>query len=349
MARLGLAGAGRIGALHAETLHLLGGVDELFIADADPARAAAVATRLGERTVDRVDALLAADLDGLVIAAPTGAHADLAIRAVEAGVSVFCEKPVAGTVEETLGVLQQVEKNDGRVQVGFQRRFDPGFAAVREAVAEGTVGRVHTLRAVTADPAPPPPGYVAVSGGIFRDCSVHDFDAVRWVTGREIVEVYATGSNRGEEFFAEYGDVDTAAAVLRLDDDALAQVSATRYNGAGYDVRFEALGSESSVAAGYDARTPLNSLEAGSGTAWQPSRPVYGGFLDRFREAYVLELEYFVDRLLGLAEPSTSACTVQEALEAVLVAEACEQSRRERRPVLMEQVRARVRMEQVRR
>jgi myo-inositol 2-dehydrogenase/D-chiro-inositol 1-dehydrogenase len=138
--------------------------------------------------------------------------------------------------------------------------------------------------------------------------------------------------------------------VLRLDDDALAQVSATRYNGAGYDVRFEALGSESSVAAGYDARTPLHSLEAAeSAAARQPSPPVYGGFLDRFREAYVLELEYFVDRLLGVAEPSTSACTVQEALEAVLVAEACEQSRRERRPVRMEQVRARVRMEQVRR
>ena len=348
MARLGLAGAGRIGALHAETLHLLAGVDELFIADADPARAAAVAARLGERPVERVEQLLAADLDGLVIAAPTGAHADLIGRAVEAGVSVFCEKPVAGSVEETLAVLQQVEKNDGRVQVGFQRRFDPGFAAVREAVADGTVGRVHTLRAGTADPAPPPPGYVAVSGGIFRDCSVHDFDAVRWVTGREIVEVYATGSNRGEQFFTEYGDVDTAAVVLRLDDDALALVSATRYNGAGYDVRFEALGTEASVAAGYDPRTPLQSLEAEAPTG-RPSRPVYGGFLDRFREAYVLELEYFVDRLLGVAEPSTSACTVPEALEAVRVAEACEQSRRERRPVRMEQVRMQIRMEQVRR
>jgi myo-inositol 2-dehydrogenase/D-chiro-inositol 1-dehydrogenase len=341
MARLGLAGVGRIGALHAETLHLLAGVDELFIADADPVRAESVAARLGEHPLARVDELLAADLDGLVVAAPTGAHADLVLRAVEAGVSVFCEKPVAATVQETLGVLQRVEKNEGRVQVGFQRRFDPGYAAVRGAVADGTVGRVHTLRAGTADPAPPPPGYVAASGGIFKDCSVHDFDAVRWVTGREVVEVYATGSNRGEDFFAACGDVDTAAAVLRLDDDALALVSATRYNGAGYDVRFEALGTASSVAAGYDARTPLRSMEAEAGD-WPPGpppQPAYGGFLERFREAYVRELEYFVDRLLGVAGPSTSACTVQEALEAVYVAEACEQSRRERRPVRIEQVR----------
>lgn len=334
MTRLGLAGVGRIGAFHAETLHRLATVEEVVLADVDPARAQRAADALGPgaRWVSDVDALFASGLDGLVITAQTDAHAALILRGVQAGLPVFCEKPVAAGIDESAEIVRTVGRLGGRVQIGFQRRFDPGYAAARAAVADGSLGWVHTLRGGTLDPAPPPAAFVAASGGIFKDCTVHDFDAVRFVTGREVVEVYATGSNRGEPFFTEYGDVDTAAAVLRLDDDALALVSGTRYNGAGYDVRLEVMGSLGSVSVGLDEQTPLRSAEAG--VPW-PGGPAYTGFMERFRDAYVHELTAFVEFATGSAE---SPCTVADALEAVNIAEACEQSRREGRPVKVPQV-----------
>jgi myo-inositol 2-dehydrogenase / D-chiro-inositol 1-dehydrogenase len=336
MTRLGLVGVGRIGAMHAGALHGLAGVDELLVADADPARAQAAAERLGAgvRQVADVGALFAERPDGVVIAAPTGAHAALINRAVDAGLPVFCEKPVAFTAEETVEVLGRAEKLGARVQIGFQRRFDAGYAAARTAVTAGELGRVHTLRGTTLDPAPPPAAYIATSGGIFRDCSVHDFDAIRWVTGHEVVEVCALGSEQGEAFFAESGDVSTAAAMLRLDDDALALVSATRYNGAGYDVRLEVLGSLGSVSVGMDDRMPLRSAEPG--VDWPPG-PAYTGFAERFKDAYVSELYAFVDFAEGRI--AQSPCTIADALEAFYIAEACELSRRERRPVQVAQVR----------
>ena len=333
MTRLGLAGVGRIGRLHAGTLSALPGVDELFIVDAVPQAARSVAAELGARVVDDVSELFDAGIDGLVVAAPTDAHAELVLRAATAGVPVFCEKPLAAGVAESAEVARQVEKLGGRVQIGFQRRFDAGYAAVRRAVVGGQLGRVHTLRGLTADPAPPPAAYIKTSGGIFKDCSVHDFDAIRWVTGHEVVEVLATGADRGAPFFREYGDVDTAAAVLRLDDDALALVSATRYNGAGYDVRLEVQGSLGAVAAGLDEHMPLHSVQAG--VSW-PSQTPYGGFMERFRDAYAAELAAFVEFAAGrIANP----CTVDDALEALYVAEACERSRREHRPVEVAEVR----------
>jgi myo-inositol 2-dehydrogenase/D-chiro-inositol 1-dehydrogenase len=273
----------------------------------------------------------------LAVATPTGAHAALIVRAVEARLPVFCEKPVAATAVETVEVIGRAEKAGGRVQIGFQRRFDAGYAAARAAVAEGRLGWVHTLRGGTFDPAPPTAEYIATSGGIFKDCGVHDYDAVRWVTGREIVEVFATGSNRGERFFSEYGDVDTAAAVLRLEDDSLALMSATRYNAAGYDVRLEVFGSGDSVAVGFDDRLPVRSVEPGVG--W-PAGPGYAGFMDRFREAYTRELAAFVDFADGRTE---SPCTAADALEAMYIAEACELSCRDGRTVRVAEVRTEAR------
>ena len=335
--RIGVAGVGRIGAFHAATLSSLPAVETLVLADADHDRARAVAAKLsgevGVDALDGVDGLLAAGLDGLVIATPTPAHAPLLRRAVEAGLPVFCEKPVAETIDETLAVLAAVRELGARVQIGFQRRFDVGYTAARAAVADGSVGWVHTLRAGTLDPAPPPAGYIATSGGIFKDCSVHDFDVIRWVTGREVTEVYATGSNRGEAFFTDAGDVDTALALLRLDDGSLAAVSATRYNGAGYDVRLEVLGSRASVAVGLDDRLPLASVEPG--VTW-PAGPGYAGFMERFEPAYRRELEAFTDLVAGTVD---SPCTVADALEAVSIAAACDRSRQEHRPVPMAEVR----------
>src|SRR3954466_5217474 len=215
--RIGLIGLGRIGAFHAETLSMLPSVTSLVVTDAVPAAARAVSERLHVEVADSPDKLLAASVDSVVIAAATDAHPELLIAAADAGLPVFCEKPVARTMSEGVAVARRVAATGVPVQIGSPRRFDAGFTAARAAVANGDLGWLHTVRSTTLDPAPPPPAYIAVSGGIFRDCSVHDFDAIRWVSGREVVEVYATGSNRGADFFAEVGDVDTAAAVLTLD------------------------------------------------------------------------------------------------------------------------------------
>jgi len=331
--RVGLAGVGRIGAFHAETLRLLPEIDSLVVADALPARAKEVAERLRVDAVGSVDDLFTAGIDGVVIAAATDAHAPLIVAAIEAGLPTFCEKPVAPDVNGALAVLDKVASSDVPVQIGFQRRFDAGFVAARDATQEGRLGWVHTLRAGTLDPAPPPPEYVAASGGFFRDCSVHDFDIIRWVTGREVAEVYAVGANHGADFFRAAGDVDAAAAILTLDDSAFAHVAASRYNARGYDVRLEVLGSEDSIAVGLDDRLPLRSVEPG---VTFPAGEPYPMFMARFRPAYVAELTAFVDVVGGRAAPR---CTVADALEAFYIAEACELSRAEHRPVLVKEVR----------
>ncbi|MFL6099525.1 MAG: Gfo/Idh/MocA family oxidoreductase [Actinomycetales bacterium] len=331
--RIGLAGTGRIGAFHAKTLAGLSHVDSLVVADADARRATVVAESLGVEVVEHPDALFANGIDALVIAAATDAHAQLIVSAVEAGVPTFCEKPVAPDVDGTLAVLDKVSGSDVPVHVGFQRRFDAGYVAARRAVESGELGWVHTLRAGTLDPAPPPAEYIAHSGGFFRDCSVHDFDIVRWVTGREVTEVYAVGANRGEAFFGELGDIDAASALLTLDDGSFCHVAGTRYNARGYDVRLEVLGSQDSIAVGLDQRLPLRSVEPGVSF---PSGDPYPVFMDRFLDAYVAELTAFADVARGT---TPSPCTVADALEAFYVAEACEISRREHRPVPVDEVR----------
>lgn len=331
--RIGLIGTGRIGAFHAATLAGLPAVTSLVVHDADRRSARAVAERVGAQVAGDLDGLLGDGLDGVVIAAPTGAHAELILAAQRAGLPTFCEKPVAGTLAETDAVLAALGGSDGSgtgtgapLHIGFQRRFDAGYLAAREAVASGRLGWTHTLRACTSDPAPPHAAYIPGSGGIFRDCSVHDYDAVRWVTGREVVEVYATGANRGEEFFAAAGDVDTGVSVLTLDDGTLATCTATRYNGAGYDVRLEVCGSKGTLVAGLTEQTPLVSAE---GASWPGGAP-HPGFMERFADAYRAELTAFTEMAAGLRP---SPCTALDARAALAVADAASRSRAESRPV----------------
>jgi myo-inositol 2-dehydrogenase / D-chiro-inositol 1-dehydrogenase len=331
--RIGLAGVGRIGAFHAATLKAVPEIDTLVVADAVPARAREVAAALGVESVDSPEALFDAGIDGLVIAAATSAHAALVVAGVEAGLPTFCEKPVAHDVDGTLAVLSKVEGSDVPVHVGFQRRFDAGYVVARDAVQSGSLGWIHSMRSITCDATPPPAAYIATSGGFFRDCSVHDFDSIRWVSGREVREVYAVGANRGADFFAAAGDVDAAAVVLTLDDDTFALVSGSRYNARGYDVRLEVLGSQDSICAGLDDKLPLRSAQAGVSF---PAAVPFGGFLDRFHDAYVAELTAFADIVAGRARPT---CTVADALEAFYIAEASELSRAEHRPVTLEEVR----------
>ncbi|GAA3081573.1 Gfo/Idh/MocA family oxidoreductase [Streptomyces roseofulvus] len=325
--RIGLIGTGRIGSFHAGVLARHPGVGALVVADADPARAAAVAAAVGAEAVPDVPALLGRGLDAVVIASATAAHAELIARAARAGLPAFCEKPIALDVPGTRAALAAVAEAGTELQLGFMRRFDTGYRAAREAVRAGRLGRLHTVRTVTSDPEPPPAAYLPLSGGLFRDCMVHDVDIVRWVTGREVVEVYATGSDAGPAMFRAAGDVDTAAALLTLDDGTLVTATATRCNGAGYDVRMELAGDRDQLAVGLDERTPLTSLEPHSPAP--PPKP-WPGFLERFAPAYEAELDAFV-RLVRGEVPNP--CDGHEALAALRVADACERSRRERRPV----------------
>ncbi len=331
--RIGLAGTGRIGAAHTEILRNLPAVEEVVVADAEPERARTTAAKLGVAFAPDIETLLASELTGLVITTATDAHPELIRAAVDLGVPVFCEKPVAADIAGTLAVIDHLAHSRVPVQIGFQRRFDAGYRAARAAVASGELGRLHTLRATTLDPAPPPAEYIPRSGGLFRDCGVHDFDIIRWVSGREITEVTVLGANRGERFFRDAGDVDTAAIALRLDDDTLATVSLSRYNGAGYDVRLEVLGSVANAIVGLDDRAPLRSVEPDYPP---PLFPAYPGFMERFRRAYIEELTVFTAVATGEAE---NPCGAGDALEAFYVAEACELSRRHNRTVSVAEVR----------
>ncbi|MER6109419.1 Gfo/Idh/MocA family protein [Streptomyces hirsutus] len=329
--RIGVIGTGRIGTIHAHTLSRHRDVGSLILTDADPARAQALAHRLGETAAPGVDEIYTWGVDALVITTATSAHAELIGRAARSGLPVFCEKPIALDLAGTLQAVSEVEAAGTVLQMGFQRRFDPGYTGAREAVRSGRLGRLHTVRAMSSDPEPPPAGYLPQSGGLYRDTLIHDFDVVRWVTGREIVDVYAAGSDAGPAMFREADDVDTGAALLTLDDGTLAVLTATRMNGAGYDVRMELAGERDQIVVGLDDRTPIASTEpTGPPAADKP----WTGFLERFGPAYEAELNGFVEVVRG---ERANPCDGREALQALRVAEACELSRRERRPVrLME-------------
>jgi myo-inositol 2-dehydrogenase/D-chiro-inositol 1-dehydrogenase len=325
--RLGIIGVGRIGASHARTLAQFDEVEALLIADASAERAASVAASTGGTAVGSAGEVISAGVDGIVIAASTDEHGSLLRAAVDAGIPAFCEKPIAGSAAESASIAAYVSARDVPVQIGYPRRFDPGFAAARRAVRAGELGELVAIRSTTLDPSPPPAAYLATSGRIFHDCGVHDFDSVRWVTGQEVVEVFATGSPFADPAYADLDDCRTAAAVLTLESGALAVVSLSRYNGRGYDVRLEVHGTKDAVAAGLDDRLPLRSAEPG---IEYPRGPAASFFLDRLAEAFRRELAAFLEVVAGRAP---SPCTVGDALRTSLVAEACTQSWRENRPV----------------
>jgi myo-inositol 2-dehydrogenase / D-chiro-inositol 1-dehydrogenase len=331
--RLGLLGLGRIGAFHAETLTSLPAVDSLVVSDPVPGRARDAAERFGAQVADTPGALLASGVDGVVIAAATEAHPELILLSVTAGLPTFCEKPVAHTPAEAAWLGRRVAGTGVEIQIGFPRRFDAAFAAARAAVTGGELGWVHTVRSTTLDPAPPPRAYLAASGGIFHDCSIHDFDAIRWVTGQDVAEVYAAGGNRGPDWFRDIPDADTASAILTLTDGALAVVSNSRYNGRGYDVRLELHGSKDSIAAGLGPRLPLRSAEP---RVSFPDGEPYTFFMDRFAGAFRAELAAFTEVVAG---QRASPCPVTDAIEASWIAEACTLSLREHRPVRLDEVR----------
>jgi myo-inositol 2-dehydrogenase / D-chiro-inositol 1-dehydrogenase len=328
---VGLVGAGRIRALHARSLKASPLVSRLTIVDADQARAASVASAVQANQSESPQALLGSGVDALVIAAATPAHAELLHMAADASVPAFCEKPIALDLAATDAVIEHVRRTRIFVQIGFQRRFDAGYRAAKDAVRSGALGDVHVVRLATHDPAPPPEAYIDTSGGIWRDLAIHDFDIGSWVVGRPVVEVFADGEANAS-LFARYEDVDAACALVRFEGGILGLVSATRNDPRGYDVRMELFGLRDSVVVGWDERTPLRSLEPG---VEPPRKPGYEDFLDRFESAYRAELHGFLE---AVTEGTESACTVNEARQALAVALAADRSLREHRPVQVQEV-----------
>lgn len=335
--RLGLIGLGRIGAFHATTLASLDRVDSLVVFDQAPALVESVVASLpSAEAAPTVEDLLASDIDGVVIAAATGAHPELILASLAAGLPTFCEKPVSKDTAAGAEILRQTLTADVPVQIGYPRRFDQAFVEARRAVAAGELGFIHTVRSTTLDPAPPSDAYVVTSGGIFRDCSVHDFDAVRFVTGQEVVEVFAVGSNQGAAVFGRNDDVDSAATILTLESGTLAVISNSRYNGLGHDVRLEVHGSRGSVAAGIEPGWPMRSTEPG---ATFPGGTPHVFFMDRFADAFRRELLAFTEVAAGRI---SSPCTVAEAVEVGWIAEAATMSLHQHRPVRLDDIRDRM-------
>ncbi len=328
--KFGIIGAGRIGANHARILSGLAGVSTLMITDVAIERAAQLAGSLPNASAVDVETVFGQS-EAIVIASSTDTHAALLVTAAEAGLPTFCEKPIALNLESTREAVAATEKSGITVQMGLQRRYDPGIRAIRQQIERGELGTAFLVRSQTHDPAPPPIDYIPSSGGIFRDCLIHDIDAVRYVTGQEIVAVTAFGSEVGHPDIASHGDFGTAAAMLQMSGGTLGQISGLRLDPMGYDVRLEAFGSERALAAGWSERTPIVSTEPGMRP---PADPIIT-FWDRFDFAYRAELEAFLRVAKG---EETPACGPRDALENLRAAIACDRSVTERRTVALEEI-----------
>jgi myo-inositol 2-dehydrogenase/D-chiro-inositol 1-dehydrogenase len=329
--KIAILGVGRLGAFHAKVLRELPGVDELRINDVDASRAAALAKDLGAKHAASVDEALAS-ADAAVIVTPTGTHAELIERALDRGLAVFCEKPIALDLESTKAVVDHVERTKGRVQIGFQRRFDAGFQEARRRVRAGELGTVYSFHMTSRDALPPPDAYIETSGGQFVDQLIHDFDVTRWMFGDEVEELYATGSTLGFPQYAKWSDVATSAVVLRLRGGAVGLLGAARHNEAGYDIRVDVYGARDTIAIGLDPRTPVSSVER---DAPKFKDPAYPTFFVRFGDAYRAELAHFLRFARGEAE---NACTVRDGMEALRLGLAATRSLNEHRPVAIKEM-----------
>jgi len=329
--KVALIGAGRIGRFHARLLSSTPGVDRLIVADADGARAAEVAGEVGADAAASIDGALAA-ADAIVIAAATSAHAELIRASIARGLPTFCEKPLSDDLEDTIAVAAEVEGSGVPFQLGFQRRFDPGYREARRMVETGELGTLYAVRLAGHDPAPPHESYIPQSGGLFRDLSIHDFDVLRWLTGAEVDEVYADGGVLGFPMFAKYGDVDTAVATFRLTTGALGVMTCARHDPLGYDIRAELFGSGDSISVGLGPRTPMHSVEPG---VPPPAGPAWPNFFERFEAAYAAE---FVEFIRVARREIPSPCVARDGLAAMRIAEAATLSLHEHRPVRLEEI-----------
>ena len=326
--RIGVVGVGRIGRMHAELLaRQVPGAALAMVHDIFPGTARAVGVKLGVPTAATVEELMTSpDVDAVAICASTETHADLLVAAARAGKPAFCEKPISLDLAEVDRALAAIEESGIAVQIGFNRRFDPAHRSVAEAVADGTIGDVHLVRISSRDPAPPPLEYVRGSGGIFLDMTIHDFDMARYVTGSEVVEVFARGALRVEPTFAEVGDVDTAVVTLTHENGCLTVIDNSREAVYGYDQRVEAFGALG-MAASENPLAHTGVVRTADGTS-AAALPHF--FLDRYVPSYLGEWAAFVE---AVREERTPPVTATDGRAPLVIGLAAWRSLREGRPV----------------
>jgi myo-inositol 2-dehydrogenase/D-chiro-inositol 1-dehydrogenase len=286
-------GAGRIGAIHAENIARHPGTGLRAIVDVDRAAAERLASRYGAAVGTKASVLADPAIEAVVIASSTNTHADLVEAAARAGKAVFCEKPLDLDRRRAEACLAVVAECRVPLMVGFNRRFDPHFERLERQLRDGRIGRVELLIITSRDPSPPPIAYVRVSGGLFRDMMIHDFDMARWLLGEEPVEVFAAASVLVDPAIGEAGDVDTAVVTLRTGSGALCQISNSRRAVYGYDQRIEVLGSTGALRAD---NVTLSTVAFAGAEGIVSDKPL-PFFLERYAEAYRRELDHFVDAL----------------------------------------------------
>ena len=335
MLNIGIIGAGRIGKVHLQSVTRYV-ADAKVIALADPFMNAeteewARSLGVGKLTCDYKEILADPEVDAVFICSSTDTHSAISLEAIAAGKHIFCEKPVDHDLGKIKAVMQALEGSNVKYQVGFNRRFDHNFAAAREAVASGRIGELAVLKITSRDPGAPPVDYIRVSGGIFLDMTIHDFDMVRFISGEEVTEVYAAGGVTVDPAIGEAGDIDTAVVTLRLESGALAVIDNCRRASYGYDQRLEAFGSKGQVAISNDTASSAVVSDASGVTA---EKPLYF-FLERYMQAYAAEVEAFV---AAVRDDTPVPVGIDAGLQSVLIGVAAKKSLELGRPVKLSEI-----------
>jgi myo-inositol 2-dehydrogenase / D-chiro-inositol 1-dehydrogenase len=331
MVRFAVLGAGRIGKVHALAVSANVNAQLVAVADAMAPAAKAIADQYGcdVRTVDAICA--ATDIDAVVICTPTDTHADLIEQFVKAGKAVFCEKPIDLSLARVKACLEVVRAHKGTLMVGFNRRFDPHFKAAQAEIAKGTIGNVEMVTIISRDPGAPPVEYIARSGGIFRDMTIHDFDMARFLLGEEITEVSAMAAVLVDPAIGKAGDFDSVQVMLKTATGKQAMISNSRRATYGYDQRIEVHGAKGSVAA--ENQRPVSIEVANANGYTRP--PLHDFFMTRYTEAYAAEIAAFIATLGGKGKASPSG---EDGLIALALADAAVKSVAEGRVVKMTEV-----------
>jgi len=298
--RFAVLGCGRIGSMHARMLsRQIAGTSVSVVFDVAAVATDALAADIGCRVAGSLADALGADVDAVAICTSTDTHVDAMVAAAEAGKAIFCEKPISLSIGEVDRGLAAVDAAGVKLQIGFNRRYDPSHKAVADAATHGAIGNVHLCNITSRDPAPPPIEYIAGSGGMFNDMTIHDFDMARYVTGSDVVEVFARGAVRVDPAIGEAGDIDTAVVLLTHANGAFTTIDNSRQAAYGYDQRVEAFGSLGMAAS--DNTHRFNSVLATDQGYRQP--PLENFFLERYAQSYLAQWAAFVD-MVGHDGPS---------------------------------------------
>ena len=312
-------GAGRIGAVHAANLAESANTKLRYVVDVDLTAAEALARKYNATVVSAAAALDDPAIDAVIIASSTDTHADLIMAAAKAGKAIFCEKPIDLSLKRVDECLAVVRQTGVPMLVGFNRRFDPSFAALRTRIDQGAIGNVEQVIISSRDPGLPPISYLKVSGGQFRDMTIHDFDMARWLLGEEPVEVFAYGSCLVDTAVGEIGDTDSVMVMMKTASGRLCHINNSRRASYGYDQRIEVHGSKGRIMAGNHAPT---TVEVANGDAVSVDKPLYF-FLERYAAAYKAELASFVDAVINKKPMPVGA---EDGRQAIVLAEAAAES-----------------------